>query len=130
MILSNSSKFTLYILFEPTRAHVYSKSFCNNKLFFHLSSLEKPWRSWVFLPTSLPKSLSEVSPQVFPITFPSYQPFHATRFSPSPNYCRSHKRVVGGRDYAKIPLSNDEEKHGDTHMVMNTTRNKTRKKML
>ena len=74
MILSNSSKFTLYILFEPTRAHVYSKSFCNNKLFFRISSLEKPWCPWMFLPPRkssplyfLPANL--LTPQGFPPAF-------------------------------------------------------------
>ena len=118
MILSNSSKFTLYILFEPTRAHVYSKSFCNNKLFFRISSLEKPWCPWMFLPPrkssplySLPANL--LTPQGFP---------------PALVFVDPTKQWWVDEIIPKSLLSNDEKKHVDTYMVMNTSRNKKRTK--
>ena len=55
---------------------------------------------------------------------PSPEPFQTTRFPPpAPVFVDS-----GGRNYTKISLSNGEEKHVDTYMVMNTSRNKSWKK--
>ena len=45
-----------------------------------------------------------------------------------PSFRRSHQVVEGGRSYSKISLSSWEEKHVDTYMVMNTTRNKAKTK--
>ena len=53
-----------------------------------------------------------------PPTFSS----HKAQFS------STHKIVEGGRNYTKISLSGEKEKHLDTYMVLNTTRNKTRTK--
>ena len=63
-----------------------------------------------------------------PPIWPSLNLFKPQDLAPSPSFCQSHKIVEGGRNYTKIPLSSGEEKHVDTYMVMNTTRNKTRTK--
>ena len=55
---------------------------------------------------------------------PFLQPFQVTRLS----FRQSHKIVEGGRNYTKISLSGEKEKHLDTYMVLNTTINKTRTK--
>ena len=58
----------------------------------------------------------------FPSNFSSHKVF------PSPSFRQFYKIVESGRNYNKIPLSSGEEKHVDTYMVMNTTRNKARRK--
>ena len=54
-----------------------------------------------------------------PTHTPFSQSFQATWSSPL---------AEGGGDYTRIPLSSGAEKHVDTYMIMNTTRNKTRTK--
>ena len=52
---------------------------------------------------------------------------HFNLQAPAP-VCSSHKIVEGVKNSTKFPLSNAEEKHVDTYMVMSTTKNKTRTK--
>ena len=69
-----------------------------------------------------------ISPQKISIYAHPSNLFKPQGFPLSPSFCQCHKIAEGGRNYTKISLSNGEEKHGDTCMPINTTRNKIRTK--
>ena len=78
--------------------------------------LQQPWCPWGSFHPTPRKSFPH------PHMCPSPQPLSHKVLPPVPIFV---DLVEGGRNYTKIPLSSGEEKHVDTYIDKNTTKNKT-----